>query len=167
MSIFVILKNMKVAIAGHRRIEITEKLKEALKETLMRLVENGADTFYFCGTKGDFDYLCYDYLGELMQSHRIKRVLARAYYDCIDEDIFEYRIDYTESRCFPEDLRSPILTIYTKPKKDMIDLSEVLLTYFDKSYVPTEPFIRRSSTSRVVEYAKRKKKTVINIFDML
>ena len=70
---------MKVAIICRKMVEETPRLKKVLKEQLTQLVENGADTFYFCGKRNFFEYLCYEAVYELMQSHNIKRVLVRAF----------------------------------------------------------------------------------------
>lgn len=155
---------MKVAILGHSELEITDELKELLKSMLHRLIEIGTDTFYFCGTKDYFDKFCYETIGNLKQSREVKRVLARAYYECIsiEEDIFEHILEFTENKTFSENLHSETLIVYTRPFKDIIDLSDVLLTYFKEKDDPPSRFI-----GKAVNYAKIKRKKIINIFRLL
>lgn len=159
-----IISIMKVAIIGHTEFEITDKLKELLKSMLNRLIENGTDTFYFCGTKDYFDKFCYEIIGNLKQSREVKRVLARAYYECIsiEEDIFKRILEFTENRTFYDNLHSKISSIYIRPFNDIIDLSDVFLTYFKEKDDPPSKFI-----GKAVKYAKIKKKKIINIFELL
>ena len=155
---------MKVAIFGQSKFEITDKLKEVIESILTRLVKNGVDTFYFCETKDYFDNFCYEIIGKLMQSHRVKRVLARAHFECrsIEEDIFDYLLEFTEDSTFGDDSDSKILTVYDKPFKDIIDLSDVLLTYLEGEYDP-----RSKCVSKAVKYAKIKRKKIINVFGLI
>ncbi|MCM1438193.1 MAG: hypothetical protein NC131_03130 [Roseburia sp.] len=153
---------MKVAIVGRKGIEITERLKEAINREISRLVQDGADVFYFCDIEDGFGNLCYDAL----EKYNVRRVLVRAYYEMLDEDTAEYKIEFTENKFFPEDLQD-YLTVYIKPEKHIISLCNVLLTcckvscdyYFkDKS---------QAGSLLAVLYARRKGKKIINIYDML
>lgn len=155
---------MKVAVIGYRKVAESPQLRAKIEEEILNLIESGADTFYFCGTKNGFDCLCYEAVGKLAQNKNIKRVLARAHYECvsIEEDIFEYLIEFTEERAFCANSCSHMLTVYIKPFKDIIDLSDVLLTYMKASGDRQLKFVVNA-----VKYAKIRKKKIINVFKLL
>ncbi|MCH5160345.1 MAG: hypothetical protein J1F66_05850 [Clostridiales bacterium] len=58
---------MTVAFVGHRKVENYEATKERLKETVVALIGEGADTFLF-GSSGYFNHLCYEAVSELKDS---------------------------------------------------------------------------------------------------
>lgn len=57
-----------VCFTGHRRINITEELKEKLRRTLILLVENGCTDFYAGGALG-WDTLCEETVLELRREY--------------------------------------------------------------------------------------------------
>lgn len=61
---------------GHRQVEKTEYLKEYIQKTVVKLIEQGCEIFYF-GGYGEFDDLCYEIVTELKQKYlNIKRVFC-------------------------------------------------------------------------------------------
>lgn len=94
---------MKVAVIGYEKVAESPQLRAKIEEEILNLIESGADTFYFCGTKNGFD-----------------------------------------------------------PFKDIIDLSDVLLTYMKASGDRQLKFVVNA-----VKYAKIRKKKIINIFKLL
>ena len=45
---------MKVCFIGHRTIKVAENLKNKIELTVIKLIEEGADTFLF-GSRSEFD----------------------------------------------------------------------------------------------------------------
>ncbi len=63
------MKNKICSFFGHRKIEITEELKEKVKEVIEDLiVDHNVLTFLF-GNRSDFDYLCHLVVTELKEKY--------------------------------------------------------------------------------------------------
>lgn len=50
---------------GHKKIEITEKLKERVKNFIERLIVKDNYTIFLFGGFSEFDYMCYKIVSEL------------------------------------------------------------------------------------------------------
>ena len=55
---------MKVCFIGHRRVDVTDELRSALRVLLLELIREGATEFLF-GDHSQFNDLCYDAVTEL------------------------------------------------------------------------------------------------------
>lgn len=167
--------NMKVAVIGHREMVTTERLKSLLNGLILDLIGEGADTFCFAN-KGWFNDLCYDMVTELKSEYDLKRVYVRAEYASISNQYANYILNLFEETYFDDRVRLAGVGAYVKRNEIMIDTCDVLLTYYDKDYVPSYrratkkgyiPPKRRSGTAKAVDYALRKQKKVINVLDLL
>ena len=154
---------MKVAFIGHRKIKETEELKARLTEIVTNLIEcKGADIFYF-GSKSMFDILCHGIVSEIKERYpHVKRIYVRSMYEYIDKSYEEYLLSFYEETFIPDKVIGAGYRAYVMRNQVMIDKSDVLVTYFDKSYCGR---LRRNSGTKVaVEYALKKKKRIINLF---
>ena len=88
---------------GHREINVTDELKEKLREVIERLItEESVDTFLF-GSKSQFDDLCWDIVTEIKKKYsHIKRIFVRAEYPYIDESYESYLLESYEDTYFPK-----------------------------------------------------------------
>lgn len=64
---------------------------------------------------------------------------------------------------FPEELIGAGRCTYVKRNQIMIDRCDILVTYFDKDYCLADE--KKSGTKIAVEYAQKKHKHIINIFE--
>ena len=182
-----IMNNLVCSFFGHRKIEITEELKNRVKKVVEDCIVNyNVSTFLF-GSKSDFDYLCHLVVTELKTKYpNIKRVS----YTCRNET------------CVLESKREELEKIYSKVRKTevhllgveseyehktkyvsgkasyvernqaMINDSDFCIFYYDEDY---QPKLRKQSKSSMIcyqpksgtalayAYAKQKKKFLLNI----
>ncbi len=140
---------MTVTFFGHK--EIYDDLESILEQTLLKLIERGADNF-LVGDKGRFDYIVRNKLRQIKRLYpHIKYAVVLAYMPKNDErDIL-----FNESVC-PEGLESvpPRFAIYYR-NKWMLEQSDVVVTYVKHNL---------GGTAQFKTLAEKKGKTVINLF---
>lgn len=156
---------MKVAFIGHRKFEKTETLKPNLKDIVTALIDEGADTFLF-GSKSQFDEMCYEVVTELQKTFpHIRRIDVRASNEHLPQIYIDIILKHYEQTIFPEGVRGAGYRSYVKRNQAMIDMCDILVTYFDKDYTPVgrSRISKRSGTTLAVEYARRKNKRIINV----
>ena len=148
---------------GHRRVAETHALKTELKKTVEGLItEKQVDTFLF-GSRSRFDDLCYSVVSDLKEKHpHIKRIYVRAEYPIINEDYEKYLLQSYEETYYPEKLVGAGRAVYVKRNFEMIDKSSFCIVFLDKESAPL-----KSGTRIAVNYAVKKGKTVINLFDLM
>lgn len=152
------------AFIGHRKIEKTEMLKNRLAQTVKNLIENeGVDTFLF-GSRSAFDDICYDIVTRLKEVYtHIRRVYVRAEYECISQDYHDYLLTLYEETYYADQARGAGYRSYIKRNQAMIDKCDVLVVYCDMSYTP--PTRTKSGTILAFQYAQKKQKRIINLFE--
>ena len=161
---------MVVAFIGHRKVKDKEALVGRIYDTLTELVENeGADTFLF-GDKGEFDKLCHIVVTEMQKIYpHIRRVYVRAEKEEFDKFCEELLLKSYEETYYPDRVRSSHELCYVLRNACMIECCDVLLTYCDPNYEPprkaTKSKKSKSGTQMAVEYAKKRKTRVINLFE--
>ena len=170
-------------------MENVEQLRIRLTETIERLIADGADTFLF-GSRSEFDSLCWEVVTELQNQYpNIKRVSYNAPHESAItskeerqqlEQIYSKLIggevhlkDY-EAAVNSQKAKNATKDAYIMRNQEMIDNSDVCVFYYNKDYLPPR---RKQSKSHVFDYqppsgtaiafehAKRKKKTIKNLFD--
>lgn len=153
---------MIVAVVGHRKIEKTEELEWILERAIIGLIESGADTFLF-GSRGQFDELCYEIVTKLKERYELKRVYVRAAFRFISENYKNYLLSLYEETVFPPSVVSAGRLSYVKRNEAMIDMGDILLTYYDKNYLPKTKEKSNSGTAVAFKYALDKHKRILNI----
>jgi len=155
---------MNIAFIGHRKIERTKTLKDRLTQLVEKLiVKDGADTFLF-GSRSEFNDLCYEVVTELQDEfEHIRRIFIRAEYEYIDKPYYEYLLSLYEDTFYPAQVHGAGKLSYVKRNQVMIDMCDLLVAYCDKGYEPTAK--TNSGTKIAVDYARKKNKTVINLFE--
>lgn len=180
---------MKIAFIGHRTVTDAAQLKTKLTETVCQLISSGADTFLF-GSRSDFNTLCWEAVTELRSRYpNVKRVSYNAPNETsftAKEERQHFEALYKQLaggdvRCldFESVVHSPKTVnatkdVYVMRNQAMIDDSDVCVFYFDKDYLPPRrkqsakslfDYQPQSGTALAFVYAKRKKKTIINLFE--
>ena len=170
-------KHKTCSFFGHRKIELTNSLKEKVKDCIENLIiKSNVQTFLF-GSKSNFNDLCHSVVSELKNKYpNIKRICytcksegctleserqerEKIYSRLLIQEIhllgfeeeFEHKTKYEAGRAS-----------YIKRNQAMIEDSDVCVFYYDKNYVPSTK--TNSGTKIAYEYAVRKKKNVINLF---
>lgn len=167
---------MKACFIGHRVIEKTEKLKSSLKEVVKKLINAGCITFLF-GSMSEFDNLAWEIVSELKNTYPyIKRVYVRSNNQRIDNFYEEYLFTLYEETYFPTKIEKAGKYSYVERNYEMIDNAKYCVFYYDENYVPKSKvqskhdrllkLRRKSGTKIAYKYAVKKKKTIINLFEL-
>lgn len=165
---------MIVCFIGHRTVENVEQLKRQINSTVLRLIQDGADTFLF-GSKSKFDSICWKIVTELQRIYtNIKRIYVRATYPTIQKHYKEYLLESYEGTYFPERMETAGRSTYVKRNQNMIGASNICVFYYNPDYkllpkmqksslpLPTKEI--KSGTAIAFAYATRKKKRIINLY---
>ncbi len=159
---------------GHRNVEKTPELKESLIDTIRRLItENGVNKFLF-GSKSRFDDLCQEVVTELREEYPdIKRVYVRMYYPELGEPYIGYILRDFEDTYMPERIENAGVARYVERNQEMINASDFCVFYYNEEYKPPlrkqsrsalSTYQPKSGTKVAYEYAKQKKKDIINLY---
>lgn len=170
----------------HRKIEITERLKQKVKAIIEDLIINHKVSTFLFGSRSDFNYLCHLVVTELKD---IKRVA----YTCMSEtcileserqkweeiysnfekheihllgveEIFEHNTKYTSGQAS-----------YVERNQAIINDSDYCIFYYDENFQPkmrkyssrsVNYYQPKSGTILAYKYAKQKRKIIINIIQL-
>lgn len=180
---------MIICFIGHRAMQNVEQVRVKLRETISRLILAGADTFLF-GSRSAFDTLCWQVVTELQTQYpNTKRVSYNAPHEsAITSKEERQQLEQISSKLVGSEVRlkdyeaavnsqksiNATKDTYIMRNQEMIDNSDVCVFYYNKDYLPPRrkqskrnvfDYQPRSGTSVAYAYAKRKKKTIINLFD--
>ena len=184
------MSDIKCSFFGHRKIEITEELKQKVNEVIEDLIVNHDVLTFLFGSRSDFNYLCHLLVTELKEKYPN---IIRKCYTCrsetctlenerehweeiyshfkkvkvtllgVEEEV-EHKAKYTSGRAS-----------YVERNQAMINDSDYCIFYYDKNYQPEmRKYSKRSigyyqpksGTALAYAYAKQKKKIVINVFNI-
>ena len=152
---------MKVCFIGHKTIKESEKIKNLLTKTALEFIKKGVTTFLF-GSKSAFDNLAWEVISELKKEFPyIKRIYVRSAFQYIDKFYEEHLLKYYEETYFPKKIENAGKCSYVERNYAMIDDSDICVFYYNENYVTT--LKRKSGTKLAYEYARRKKKQIINL----
>ena len=165
---------MNCCFIGHKTIKRTNTLISSLRETVSFLIENGVTSFLF-GSASEFDTLALEIVSELKKLYPfIKRVYVRSSCSKISKSYKDFLLESYENTYFPTKLENAGRCSYVERNYEMINLSSYCVFYYDENYEPAPtnkakkklllPKARKSGTKIAYEYAKKKKKEIINLF---
>jgi len=160
---------------GHRKILMTPEIQTKLYNVIHQLIQKeNVDTFLF-GSKSQFNDLCYLITTTLKQKYpHINRIYVRAEFPEINDSYKSYLLKKYEDTYFPSGISKAGKAIYVERNYEMIDRSEFCITYFDAKYIPSQRINKKtqsnthspeSGTKIAYNYAIKKQKTIINIFN--
>ena len=154
------MKGKTCCFFGHREIEESDCLRNAVRKTVENLVlEQGVDRFLF-GSRSRFDRLCHEIVTEIKKQHpNIKRVYVRAEYEQINEDYEAYLLKDYEETYFSQKAKGAGRAVYIKRNYEMIENSDFCVVYFDESRTSDT----KSGTKIALDYAKKYGKRIILI----
>lgn len=166
--------NNSCCFIGHRKIDNKEELKPLLRQQIAMLLEKGITKFFF-GSMSDFDDVSWEVVTELKETYpSIKRIYVRSAYQYIDKLYEDYLLESYEETYYPPKLENAGKCSYVERNYEMIDKSKYCIFYYNENYLPElkrapkhnmlPPSRRRSGTKIAYEYAIKKKKEIINIY---
>ena len=178
---------MKCCFIGHRKIIETKELKQRLQNIIENLIkEKQVRTFIF-GSRSEFNFLCHKIVSDLMSKYptierviytcksefavlkQDKKELEQIFSKALKRDITlcEYEKEIEHKTKFTSGKAS-----YIERNKAMIDASDYCIFYYDENYKPQKrkhtksdvfEYQPNSGTSLSFNYAKQKKKYIINV----
>lgn len=138
---------MVVTFCGHSSVSDAEELKIWLIKVVESLINQGADKFYL-GGYGAFDSISKQVVYELKQKYSsINSVLVIPYLDR------KYDLNKYDYSIYPSLETVPKKFAISKRNEWMIQESDVVIAYVIHGF---------GGASKTLEYAKRKKKYIIN-----
>ena len=147
---------MIVSFFGHSEMSIDQSLKERLTEVIEDCIKKGADTFY-CGHYGDFDCACARVVKELKSKYpNITSIFITPYiiegYKERNEWVMESKL--YDGSIYPELESVPLRFAISKRNEWMVEQSDIVIAYVSHGW---------GGSATALRYAKRKKKTIINL----
>ena len=166
---------MQGCFIGHRVVENKEKTILLLKEAVIALIKQGVTTFLF-GEIGEFDRLAWKVVSEVKEEFPfLKRVYVRAAYPYINKDYEKYLHEFYEETYFPAKIKKAGKNAYVARNYEMVDNSTHCVFYYNERYAPPQKNAEqgkegfrakgRGGTKIAYEYAIKRKKNIINIFN--
>ena len=159
---------------GHRKIEITAELKQAIYEYVESLIVNENVKVFLFGSRSQFDDLCYEVVTELKEKYPdIERVYVRSQYEYVGKDYESYLLQFYEKTTYPESCIGAGKLSHIKRNQAMIDQSDYCLFYYDENYLPPKrkwakrdlfAYQPKSGTALAYKYAQQKKKIIKNFY---
>lgn len=181
------IKGKACSFFGHRKIKITEELKNKIKIMVEDLIITHNVCVFLFGSRSEFNDLCYCIVTELKDRYcEIRRV----FYSCKSETCIleserkkynkiynQFLIDKFKTLFFEEEFEYNAKYIsgrasYVERNYAMIDDSDFCVFYYDKNYKPDKKkysknsigfYQPKSGTALAYKYAKQKKKSLINV----
>lgn len=152
------MKTLTVAVIGNEKRFDWRKVYLKLMRVISTLIEEeNAETFLF-GRSFYFNSLCYDVVTYLKQRFfpLVMRVHATPKSKKSDKDYKKFVFSNFDD------------TVYSESQNyeyAIIDMCDILLTFYDEEYHLTSG--KSSITKTAYEYAVKKNKRIINIFEMI
>ena len=158
------MKENTCCFFGHRIINETDELRTKLTDTIKKLItDENVDTFLF-GSKSEFDRLCLELMTKLKEKYpHVKRIYVRAEFPFINDDYLTYLLKSYDDTYYPEKILGSGRASYVERNYEMINSSRFCIVYYDKLYSPKN---RKSGTEIAINYAKKHKKEIINVFEI-
>lgn len=145
---------MIITFCGHSNYLFSDDIKEQLKNILVNeIIKNPTCNFYL-GGYGDFDGLCLRTLKDLKADFpEIKLIFITPYLDK-NYSKLEFAKYYYDDVIFPPLESVPLKFAILKLNEWMVEQADLVIAYVMYSW---------GGAAKTLEYAKRKKKRIINI----
>ena len=152
---------MTVAFIGSNNHEWGKTSMKRLSKEITKLVEReGADVFLFTDG-GVFDDACWVVVTQLLVRYpNIRRVYARTKNDDYDDRLKKIGLCY-ECTFLIDAVRDAGIFAQSVRNEAIVEMCDVLVTCFDMKKLPSVRI--KSVTEMAVEYARQRKKRIINI----
>ena len=154
-----------VCFIGHRKIVCSLKLKSEIYTLAENLILSGTVNFIF-GGQSEFNDLCYDIITELKAKYpQILRIHFRTNYENANDYTMQFLIKGYEKSYCPPNISKAGRATYIKRNESMINESDICVFYYNKNYSLQKPDKTNSGTEIAYDYAVKKRKNIINLFD--
>lgn len=143
---------MTATFFGHGNFQYENIVINELEKTIEQLIKKGVNKFLL-GGYGNFDKTCAEVICSLKIKYPdIKSILVIPYLNR------KYNMNMYDESIYPPLEKIPLKLAIIKRNQWMIENSEIVVTYVKYSW---------GGANKSLEYAKQKRKTIINIADTL
>lgn len=143
---------MIITFVGHGSICSVEGMFEKVENAIRKNIISSENTTFYCGGMGDFDELCARVCFSIKQKTKNCEVLLiTPYLNRNNPNGIKY-----DNIVYPPIETVPLRFAVNKRNRWMIDNADLIIAYVDHNY---------GGAHSTLEYAKRKKKRVINLVD--
>ena len=159
---------------GHRNTKATPELSSELRKTIIRLIEEKGVKIFLFGSASRFDDLCLKIATEIKAEYpEIQRVYVRSQYPYIEKRYKDYLLESYDDTLMPIRIENAGKASYVERNQEMINASDFCVFYYDEEYKPPlrkqsrrsiTSYQPNSGTKLAYEYAKQKKKEIINLY---
>ncbi len=152
---------MKIAFAGHSSVYSNEKVKEMVKEQIRNNIIDANIVTCYLGGYGDFDEICARACRELKQEYDDIELVYVTPYISLSE---QAKIKEMQSRglydtsIYPPIENAPLRFAISKRNEWIMTNADLIIAYVNRSY---------GGAYKSLQVAKREKKKIINIYDLL
>ena len=145
---------MIITFCGHSDFLFSDDVKQQLKNILLNEIRKNPTCKFYLGGYGDFDGLCLRTLKELKNDFpEIELIFITPYLDK-NYSKLEFAKYYYDEVIFPPLENVPRKFAILKRNEWMVDEADLVLSYVTYSW---------GGAAKTLEYARRKKKTFINL----
>ena len=145
---------MIITFCGHSNCLFSDEVKDELKQLLIKETTKNPTCKFYLGGYGDFDSLCLRTLRELKTDFPDIELLFITPYLDKNYSKLELAKYYYDDVIFPPIENVPRKFAILKRNEWMVDSAELVIAYVKYSW---------GGAAKTLEYAKRKKKTIINL----
>ena len=145
---------MTITFCGHSNCLFSDEEKEKLKQLLIKEIRKNPTCKFYLGGYGDFDSLCLRTLRELKTDFPDIELLFITPYLDKNYSKLELAKYYYDDVIFPPIENVPRKFAILKRNEWMVDSADLVIAYVKYSW---------GGAVKTVEYAKRKKKQIINL----
>ena len=145
---------MTITFCGHSNFLFDNTVKEKLRELLLQEIRKNPACKFYLGGYGDFDSLCLSILkGLKIQFPNIELLFITPYLDKSYSKL-EFAKNHYDDVIFPPLESVPRKFAILKRNEWMVEEADLVIAYVTYSW---------GGAAKTLEYAKRKKKTIINL----
>lgn len=149
---------MIISFSGHSVISLSDKVKETVKEQLRRNITDGESVTCYLGGYGDFDKICACACSELKEEYSGIELVYVTPYIGLSEHKKRQCFDFYDASIYPPIENVPPRFAILKRNEWMMANADLVIVYVERSY---------GGAYRSLQIARRKKKKVINIVELI
>ena len=153
---------MIISFAGHSCITASAEVKEKVKEQMRKCIASTERVTCYLGGYGDFDNICAVACNELKRENsNIEIVFVTPYLKCTQNTKSNNKnigVCVYDSSVYPPIENVPLKFAILKRNEWMIEKANLVIAYVKYTY---------GGAYKTLQIAKRKKKDVINIADLI
>lgn len=152
---------MIIGFAGHSLVPSTEKVREAVKEQILKNITESRQVTFYLGGYGDFDEICAGVCRSLKREHSgMELVYVTPYITSSEQEKIKYmqKLGLYDASIYPPIENTPLRFAISKRNAWMMSNVDLVIAYVKFGY---------GGAYKSLQVAKSKKKKIINIADFI